>query len=61
MLICKSGHEKTKALLRNAKAGSGLKIRTHEREQRSNLWQEKWAWRDLNPRPIDYESTALTG
>jgi hypothetical protein len=19
-----------------------------------------WAWRDLNPRPIDYESTALT-
>lgn len=21
---------------------------------------KKWAWRDLNPRPIDYESTALT-
>ena len=22
--------------------------------------KEKWARRDLNPRPIDYESTALT-
>ena len=26
----------------------------------NGLWGRRWARRGLNPRPIDYESTALT-
>ena len=39
------GHANKKALLRDS---------------RVTLCQFKWAWQELNPRPSDYESAALT-
>ena len=33
---------------------------THAKQIRISRWRSKWAWQELNPRPSDYESAALT-
>ena len=40
-------------------------MRPHERNKKApqvvdSTGLAKWEWRDLNPQPMDYESTALT-